>query len=324
MQRYTAGRMAGPDAKNPSQPGGQPGGKADPPRVLLLANTGKPPVVEALKTFVPWLKDRADVVGVEETRHTKETNGAGLPDADLAMVLGGDGTFLSQARILVDREVPVLGVNFGKVGFLAEWDIEHVKAHWERLAGGVCRHTRRIMIDVDVLAEDTPVYHPNGQQRLHTFLAMNDAVITAGPPFRMVEFEVAIEPAVVQRPAVTVAGDGLVVATPSGSTAYNLSSGGPIVSPGVEALMISAISPYTLAFRPIVFGADCDVWITVTRANEGTTLVIDGQPAAPLKEGQHVRITQHPRMLTLIQNPELTYWSMLAHKMRWAVRPRRD
>ena len=88
--------------------------------------------------------------------------------------------------------------------------------------------------------------------------------------------------------------------------------------------MLSAISPYTLAFRPIVFGAECDVWITLTRANAGTALVVDGQPALPLREGQLVRVTRHAKMLTLIQNPELTYWSMLSHKMRWAVRPRRD
>ncbi len=294
------------------------------PRVVLLVNRGKPRVVEALASFVPWLERRAEVVGVIGTEENAADDGAHLPGADLAMVLGGDGTFLSQARVLVDRGIPTLGVNFGKVGFLAEWDIDHVKAHWETLRCGGCRRTQRLMIDVDVYPESTDPYAPNGEDRLHRYLAMNDAVIAAGPPYRMVEFEVAIEPELVRRPAVTVAGDGLIVSTPSGSTAYNLSAGGPIVSPGVEALMLSAISPYTLAFRPIVFGSDCDVWITLTRANAGTALVVDGQPAVPLRQGQHVRVTKHPKMLTLIQNPELTYWSMLSHKMRWAVRPRRD
>ncbi len=294
------------------------------PRVLLLANLGKPPVVEALKTFVPWLRERADVVGVHETLKNTDDQTPPLPDADLALVLGGDGTFLSQARILVDRDIPVLGVNFGKVGFLAEWDIDHVKRHWPAIADGSCRQTRRLMIDVDIFTADTPIYQTGNHQPIAHHLAMNDAVITAGPPYRMVEFEVAIEPAVVKRPAVTVAGDGIVVATPSGSTAYNLSAGGPIVSPGVDALMLSAISPYTLAFRPIVFGADCDVWITLTRANAGTTLVIDGQIASKLEPNQHVRITRHPHQLALVQNPELTYWSMLSHKMRWAVQPRRN
>ncbi|MEM1097569.1 MAG: NAD(+)/NADH kinase [Planctomycetota bacterium] len=297
------------------------------PRVVLLVNRGKEPVAEALASFVPWLEARTDVVGVLGTEENASTDGAELPDADLAMILGGDGTFLSQARVLVDRGIPTLGVNFGKVGFLAEWEIDHVKRHWDTIACGGCRRTQRIMIDVDVFPEGADPYavqNGSGHQRLHRYLAMNDAVIAAGPPYRMIEFEVAIEPAAVRRPAVTVAGDGLIVATPSGSTAYNLSAGGPIVSPGVPALMLSAISPYTLAFRPIVFGSECDVWIKLTRANAGTALVVDGQPAVPLREGQHVRVIKHPKMLTLIQNPELTYWSMLSHKMRWAVRPRRD
>jgi NAD+ kinase len=180
------------------------------------------------------------------------------------------------------------------------------------------------MIDVEVHTAETAIYTGNGHTPLTTYLAMNDAVITAGPPYRMVEFEVAIEPAMVKRPAVTISGDGLIVATPSGSTAYNLSNGGPIVSPDVEALMLSAISPYTLAFRPIVFSAESDIWITLIRANEGTALVIDGQASMLLEEGQRVRVTRHPQRLNLVQNPTLTYWTMLAHKMRWAARPRRN
>ena len=292
-------------------------------RVLLLANQGKPPVVEALKDFVPWLEERCEVVGVYET-DPEQSAGIDPPDADLALVLGGDGTFLGQARRMIDRGIPMLGINFGKVGFLAEWDIETVRSHWDTIACGSCRRTHRILMDVAVHGKDVSVYEPNGREPLSSYLAMNDAVITAGPPYRIVEFEVAIEPELVRQPAVTIAGDGLIVSTPSGSTAYNLANGGPIVSPGVEALMISAMAPYTLAFRPIVFGANCDVWITLTRANPGTALVIDGQASPILEEGQRVHIRRHPKRLTLIQNPTLTYWSMLAHKMRWAARPRRN
>ncbi|BAM03605.1 NAD(+)/NADH kinase [Phycisphaera mikurensis] len=292
-------------------------------RVLLLVNAGKEPVLEALRSFEPWLEERAEVVGRFETGDTAGREDE-LPDADVAMVLGGDGTFLSQARVLVDRGVPMLGINFGKVGFLAEWDIDYVKRHWASIACGGCRVTQRILMDVDVYGPEVPLYDTGAHEPLSTHLAMNDAVINAGPPYRVCEFDLAIEPAEVRQPAVTIAGDGIVVSTPSGSTAYNLSAGGPIVSPGVEAMMITALSPYTLAFRPIVFGADADVWITLTRGNDGTALVIDGQAAAVLEEGSHVHVRRHHPMLTLIQNPELTYWSMLSHKMRWAVRPRKD
>lgn len=283
----------------------------------------KEPVVKAIEEFGPWLRERADVVAVMDTWDTRDGFDVEPPECDLTLVLGGDGTFLSQARVMVDRGVPLLGVNFGKVGFLAEFEIEDVKAHWDAIASGSCRHTERVMIDVDVMPLGTPQWKGEGVEPEHSYIAMNDAVITAGPPFRMVEMDLAIEPDVSQRSALTFGGDGIIVATASGSTAYNLSVGGPIVSPGVDALVVSAIAPQSIAYRPIVFGADCDVWITMNRANEGTTLVIDGQQSTTILEGQQVRIQRHPNRLQLIQNPNRTYWNMLSHKMHWAVRPSR-
>ena len=296
----------------------------DPPRVLVLANQGKEPVVEAMTEFGPWLRERAEVVAVLDTRDTIEGFDGELPAADLAMVLGGDGTFLSQARLMVDRNVPLLGVNFGKVGFLAEFEIEDVKTHWDTIACGHCRITKRVMMDVDVMPEGTPRWNGNGHDPAWSAIAMNDAVVNAGPPFRMIEMDVAIEPAVSQRSALRLAGDGIIVATASGSTAYNLSVGGPIVSPGVHAMVVSAIAPQSIAFRPIVFGADCDVWVTMNKANDGTTLVIDGQMSTTVAEGQQIRVRQHPTLLTLVQNPRHTYWSMLSLKMHWALRPSRE
>lgn len=297
----------------------------DPLRILILANEGKDPVVDAMREFGPWLRNRAQIVGVIDTRDTIDHGYPDdLPEADLAVVLGGDGTFLSQARLMVDRNVPLLGVNFGKVGFLAEFEIEDVKTHWDTIACGHCRITKRVMMDVDVMPLGTAQWDGHEAMPDWSCIAMNDAVVNAGPPFRMIEMDVAIEPAVSKRSALRLAGDGIIVATASGSTAYNLSVGGPIVSPGVHAMVVSAIAPQSISFRPIVFGADCDVWVTMIRANEGTTLVIDGQQSITVAEDQQIRIRQHPTLLTLVQNPRHTYWSTLAHKMHWAVRPSRD
>lgn len=293
------------------------------PRVLILANHKKEPVLRAIEEFGPWLKDRAEVVAVMDTWETRDGFDVEPPASDLTLVLGGDGTFLSQARVMIDRGVPLLGVNFGKVGFLAEFEIEDVKEHWDQIAAGTCRETKRVMMDVDVMPPGTPKWDGAGVEPEHTYIAMNDAVITAGPPFRMIELDLAIEPDVSHRSALRFAGDGIIVATASGSTAYNLSVGGPIVSPGVDALVVSAIAPQSIAFRPIVFGADCDVWLTMERANEGTTLVIDGQESTGIQEGQQIRIRRHPNRLSLIQNPKRTYWDMLSHKMHWAVPPSR-
>lgn len=297
------------------------------PRVLILANRRKDGVAEALASFGPWLKTRGQVVGEYDTRDVNRHTVSELPDADLALVLGGDGTLLSQARVMVDHGTPLLGVNFGKVGFLAEFSIDSIKAHWDAIVTGACRMSRRMMLDVTVFPIDAPEWGDNGakmpEATFHS-VAMNDVVVTAGAPFRMIEIELAIEPGRSRTSATSFSGDGVVVSTPSGSTAYNLAAGGPIVSPGIHGICVAPICPQSLAFRPIVYHADCETWLAIRRANEGTTLVIDGQESCTLMHGQQVRVVQYGKNLSLVHNPDFNYWKMLAHKMHWAARPRRD
>lgn len=306
---------------------------AERPRILLLCNRGKPHVLEAVEQFRPWLAERAEIVAEAGSREITREDAAALPDADFALVLGGDGTVLSQARALVDRAVPMLGINFGKLGFLAEFTIDSVKQHWDAIAGGRCRVSERIMLEVCVYAKGAPLWGgANGggagaammPEPIFHGLALNDAVVNAGEPFRMVEIELIIEPAWSRESATTFNGDGLVFSTPSGSTAYNLSAGGPIVSPGIDGLCVAPLNPQSLAFRPIVFSGLCDAWMVMHRANPGTTLVLDGQVSTRLEVGQQVRVAKHSKTFKLIHNPDLSYWSMLANKMHWAARPRRD
>lgn len=300
------------------------------PRLWILANRSKDAVVECLQTFRPWLAQRADIVAECDTRDLSRDAAADLPEADIAMVLGGDGTLLATARALVDRQTPLLGINFGKLGFLAEFSVEGVKEHWTAIAGGTCRNSRRVMVDVAVYEAGAPEFGGNGAhggsmpKPKFEVVAMNDAVVVAGEPFRMIEIELAIEPHAAGISATTFAGDGVIISTASGSTAYNLAAGGPIISPGVDALAISAICPQSLAFRPIVVSADNEVWLLIHRANAGTTLVIDGQERTALGEGEQVAIRRHPHDILLLHNPSLNYWKTLAHKMHWAARPRRE
>ncbi|MEM6334011.1 MAG: NAD(+)/NADH kinase [Planctomycetota bacterium] len=301
------------------------------PRVIVLANVAKPEVVETLKTFRPWLAERSDIVAdVELFGKAGDGGPTDMPDADLAIVLGGDGTLLGQARRLVDLGLPMLGVNFGKVGFLAEFEVPDVERHWEQIACGSCRRTHRMLLEAKVYPAGAPRWglDESGEAAAMpepTFceLAMNDVVVKEGPPFRMIEIELAIEPDVYRSAAATMGSDGIIVATPSGSTAYNLSAGGPIVSPGLDALSVSALAPHSIAFRPIVFSASCDVWLTMNRANEGTSLVLDGQESGALRTGQQVHIRKHERALELIHNPSLNYWRLVSRKMHWAARPGR-
>jgi NAD+ kinase len=320
-------------------------GTGDRLRVLLLANLDKRPVVDALGRLRPWLAERAEIVAEpdlrawsqQEAKTVSDTvlSAGSKPGADLAIVLGGDGTLLAVARQMVDLGVPLLGVNFGKLGFFTEFSEEDLREHWPSIAARQWRTSQRLLLDV-------AVYEPaNGPGRwlemsesgesesrsdpspapVFTSLAMNDAVITAGPPYRMIELEMAIDPESRDTPGTLLAGDGVIVATPGGSTGYNLAAGGPIVSPGIPALCITPICAHTLAARPTLVKADCCLHFRVIRANEATALVIDGQKSFPLTTASQVVIRRHPRTVTLVHHPHMTYWKKLARKLKWAVRP---
>lgn len=296
------------------------------PRVVLLPNKQKQPVIEALRRFRPWLTERADIVAEYGTHELTAADAADLPPADVAIVLGGDGTLLSVARHMVGCGYPLLGINFGKLGFLAEFNVSDVEHHWDAIMAGQSRATDRMMIQVKVYPPGAPQWGNHDgpmPEAVFSAIGMNDAVINAGAPFRLIEVELAIEPKLSQTSAITFAGDGIIVATPSGSTAYNLAAGGPIVSPGIDGLCVSAICPQSLAFRPVVYNASSETWLLIHRANPGTTLVIDGQESCALSPGQQVLITRHPGTIRLIHNPDYNYWKMLSHKMHWAARPRR-
>lgn len=297
------------------------------PRVMLLANKEKPAVVAAVEAFRPWLAERAQIVAEPDVMTMSHDDAMHLPKAEFGLVMGGDGTMLGQGRRLVDLQLPLLGVNFGKLGFLAEFTLDDVRTHWDMIIHNRCRTSDRMMLEALVLPLDAPQWGGHNENKPHipepTFraLAMNDVVVTNAAP-RMIEIGMAIEPRATKVTDATVfTGDGLIVSTPSGSTAYNLSAGGPIISPGVDGICITAICPQSLAARPIVCHADNEVWLDLRHGDHGTLLVIDGQESCPLAVNQQVLVRRYTKRLHLIHNPDLSYWSMLARKMRWAVRP---
>jgi NAD+ kinase len=286
------------------------------PRVILIANIDKAPVVEALHEFRPWLADRADVLA--EVNVYGE-GPIGHHGADFAIVFGGDGTLLGLARRICDAGLPLVGVNFGKLGFLSPFTLTEVKDQWERIAAGECCLSERVMIEASITAE--------GQSEpCFRSLAMNDAVITAGAPFRMIELELTINPAPSRdghrATGTHFSGDGVIVATPTGSTAYNLSANGPIMAPDVDGLIVTPICPHTLSFRPLVLSADDRVALKLHEGNAGTTVVIDGQVPTPLRSGGVLAVGAYDKRLKLVQNPAMGYWKTLANKMHWAKQPR--
>jgi NAD+ kinase len=276
------------------------------PRILLLVDPDRAAVAQRIDEVRAFLHRHADLAA--ELR----ADGDPLPrdlKADMAVALGGDGTLLSQARRLVDAGIPLVGVNFGRLGFLAEFDWQSLQQHAAVIFSGRAPLRERMILCASV--------HDESNRRLHEGMAINDAVVTAGPPFRMIELRLSVDGS--EGP--DFSGDGLIVATPLGSTAYNVSAGGPIVDPRVDAIIITPLAAHSLAFRPCVLGAECEARISLARANEGTTLVLDGQVSVPLKVGQSVSIRRDQRRVRFIGNPSGSYWRILLDKMRWAAPP---
>jgi NAD+ kinase len=286
-----------------------------PRSALLSVNTRKPEAARAAADVRALIERHGRLAGqIDASPGAPFTDTRG---ADLIVVLGGDGTLLSQARRWVNLDIPLLGVNLGRLGFLAEFDLAALATQAASLFGDASLNIRRVSM---LRAE---AFRDGDSRAFFAETALNEAVITAGPPFRMIDLSLSIDGG----PGPTVSGDGLIVSTPTGSTAYNVSAGGPIVAPELDALVITPIAAHSLAFRPIVVGGPSVIDITLARANDdgrgsGTTLVIDGQLPTRLTGGERLRISRHDRSARFVTNPAGSYWNTLIEKMRWAETPR--
>jgi NAD+ kinase len=295
--------------------------------VLLLVNRSKPDVISALPEVRALIASHGTLVAELDADGSPITSRQAT-GADLIMVLGGDGTLMGQSRRCVHLGLPMLGVNLGKLGFMAEFDLPALREQAEKLLGGSQLTLQdRPMLRVSVSPGDAQ--HAPGVtdvEQVARTLAINDVVIAAGPPYRMVTIGIRIDG--VDGPTVT--GDGLIVSTPIGSTAYNASAGGAIISPDVEAMALTPLAAQSLAFRPVVVPAHSTIELTILRANDdpnlpglsgGTTLVLDGQVAWRVHAGQTVSIRQHTRPARFVRNPRGSYWTTLITKMRWGAPP---
>jgi len=293
-------------------------------RVIVLANRSKRQVNAALKELRPWIERRGEIVAEPDLTGLNRDVAVELPEADLVLVLGGDGTILGEARTMVDLGIPMLGVNFGKLGFLADFNVEDLRKHWNRIVAGTCPKTQRILVEVLVFDAQAADCRPDrldmGHCRFRS-LGFNEAAILAGAPFRMIDLSIVIDARDDRIGGTKFSGDGLIVATPSGSTAYNLSANGPIVSPELDALTLTPICPHSLAFRPCVVKAGGGLSLRLLRGNEGTTLSIDGQISARISKDEQIFIRRYEKSITLYQNPDMSYWSILTRKMHWAASP---
>jgi NAD+ kinase len=287
-----------------------------PRTVLLIVNTAKPEAIAAAAQVRRLVVTSGGKVAAELPADSTPVDPSLLTGVELAIVLGGDGTLLSQSRRFVGSGLPLLGVNLGKVGYMAEFDLDALSHQATGLFG-----------DAPLTIQDRPMLTvevaPRSGATKHAGLALNDAVITAGPPYRMISLSISVD----GHPGPRIDGDGLIISTPIGSTAYNVSAGGPIVAPDVPAMVITPIAAHSLSFRPVVASLDSTIELTVERANtdpcgQGTTLVLDGQNASTLADGDRVRIRRNGDAARFVRNPAGSYWATLLNKMRWAAQPK--
>src|SRR6266498_1432103 len=285
-------------------------------RVGIIVKPHQPDALKTICGIVEWLDRRGiKLVGGPEIERENIEHETGCAvatsspehlatDVDLLLVLGGDGTMIAAARAAGDTEVPVLGVNYGGLGYLAEFRIEELYSALESILQGDYRLDKRVMLAVELL---------RGDEQLTRNPVLNDVVINKSALARIIEIETSLNEQFVN----SFRADGLIVSTPTGSTAYNLSAGGPVIFPSMNAEVITPICPFTLSNRPIVVPDDAVIELCLKTDQEDVALTLDGQVGFPLRVEDRVMIRKSKTTFNLVQPTNRNYFDVLRDKLRW-------
>lgn len=280
----------------------------DTPPISSVSIIVKPGDDEAMATgreLAAWLENkniakvRPPYIAGSEVSDT-----AVFEDGELIVVVGGDGTMISAARMAGDAEVLVMGVNFGGLGYLTDFRIEEMHAGIEAVFAGAFEVDNRVMLRAELWRDD---------EKLADGRVLNDVVINKAAVARIIEIEVSLNGLFVN----SFRADGLIVSTPTGSTAYNLSAGGPIIYPSMNAVVLTPICPFTLTNRPIVIPDRAEIELTLDNENEGVVLTFDGQNGYAMHSGDRVKIRKSGTTLKLVQPPNRNYFDVLRNKLKW-------
>ncbi|HPE71889.1 MAG TPA: NAD(+) kinase [Candidatus Competibacter sp.] len=283
----------------------------------LIGKFGDPNVAGALNQIAAHLLQRQLRVLLDESS-AQLIPDSGLEVAsraaigeqcDLVVVMGGDGTMLNAARSLVDYDMPILGVNLGRLGFLADVSPSEIPHRLDGVLNGQFREARRLLLYAQVMRDGCMIGEAD---------ALNDVVIHKRDVARMIDVETFLDGRFLN----TYRADGLIISTPTGSTAYALAGGGPIIYPGLEAVVLVPICPHTLTHRPIVVGADNVIEVVLNAANTiNTQVTCDGQVSLPLERGDQIVIRKKERKVRLIHPISHDYFKLLRAKLRWGLSP---
>jgi len=278
--------------------------------VGIITKPKFPDVKHILTDLVAWLRERkkevvfdaktAALIGEPASRQKTQI----AARSDMVLVLGGDGTMLSAARLLEERAVPILGVNMGGLGFLTEVTLDQLYPALEKVFAQKFIVEERLMLRADI--------HRHGEH-VAKATVLNDVVVSKGTLARMIEIQILIDGQSVTR----LRGDGLIVSTPTGSTAYSLSAGGPIIHPMIQALILTPICPHTLTHRPLLVPGGIALEVTLTSQGEGAMATFDGQVGVALMQGDTVAIAVSEHRTQLIRLPDSSYYDLLRRKLKW-------
>lgn len=276
------------------------------PQIAVLASVNRLRVRSELDRVVRILEKSADIETIDENESLDLTE----KQWDLVVVLGGDGSILSAARRMSLNQMPVIGVNLGRLGFLAALDANELEQIWPHVCAGEYPIDKHVMLQCGIVSQSGELSE--------TQLALNEAAILGGPPYSMLHIDLFAD----GQFASTYSCDGLIVSTPVGSTAHNLSAGGPILHRKLEAVVISPISPHTLTMRPVVDQADRVFEMFIRQGHETVSAVFDGRVLGRLNEGDCYRISRAPVSFQMIQVPTKSEYHTLRDKLGWGENPR--
>ncbi len=288
-------------------------------RIGIIPKRNKPEAVTITRNLVEWLRGKGIEVYLEEDTgnliqpplsgpHLSLVRKEDFPQqVEIVIVLGGDGTLLSVARTVWKQGIPILGVNLGGLGFLTEIGLEELYPVLEMVLQGDFETNERDVVNASVIRR---------REKMAEFTVVNDVVINKNALARIIDLEITINGAYLT----TFRADGLIISTPTGSTAYNLSAGGPIVYPSLHNLIITPICSHTLTNRPIVIPDDVEVHTLLKSRDEEVTLTLDGQQGFPLEFEDVVVVKKAEGRILLIKSPYRHYFELLREKLKWGER----
>ncbi len=283
-------------------------------RIGIISKPKKAEIREIVPPLLAWMRERKIEVYLDkETGAVLESHERSVPrnemaaQVDVIIVLGGDGTLLATARALNRKTVPILAVNLGGLGFLTVISRDELYATLEQALAGEARVERRVQIEGELIRAD---------EIISSFLALNDVVLNKGAIARMIDFDVLGDGALIS----SYKADGLIVSTPTGSTAYSLAAGGPIVAPAVAAFLVTPICAHTLTNRPLVLPDSVQIEIAVKSQRESAYLTVDGQVGLATHSDDSVRLRKASSCVEIIQPVSRNYFEILRQKLKWGER----